>query len=102
MEVTEVRIKKAMREADPNSRERLLAWASITVDGAFVVHNIRIVETDRGLAVFMPSRKMKDGEIKDIAHPLNIATRKKIETATLTAYRKQMEHPPSHPLPPSS
>ncbi|MBI4178326.1 septation protein SpoVG family protein [bacterium] len=95
MEVSEVRIKKIARDVDPNAREQLLAWASVTFDGAFVVHNLRIVETLKGLAVFMPSRKMKDGEMKDVAHPLNIETRRKIEQAVLAEYKKQSAVNPS-------
>lgn len=93
MEVTEVRIKKTVREYDPNAKENLLAWASITFDNAFVIHNVKIVESPKGLSILMPSRKMKDGEIKDIAHPLNIATRRKIEQATLSEYKKQIGAP---------
>ena len=88
MEVTEIRIKKTVRDFDPNAKENLLAWASITFDHSFVIHNVRIVDSPRGLSVLMPSRRMKDGEMKDIAHPLNIATRRKIEQATIAEYKK--------------
>lgn len=95
MEVTEVRIKKTVREYDPNAKENLLAWASVTFDDAFVVHNLRVIESPKGLSVLMPSRRMKDGEMKDIAHPLNIATRRKIEQAILTEYKKLVSTGPS-------
>ena len=90
MEVTEVRIKKTVREFDPNAKENLLAWASVTFDQSFVIHNVRVVDTPKGLSVLMPSRKMKDGDIKDIAHPLNIETRRKIEQAVVSEYKKQI------------
>jgi len=109
VEVTEVRIKKTVREYDPNAKENLLAWASITFDSSFVIHNVRIVESPKGMSVLMPSRRMKDGEIKDIAHPLNIATRRKIEQATIAEYKKHVaagapSRPPSRteePVPPA-
>ncbi len=104
VEVTEVRIKKVNREMDPNAKENLLAWASITFDQAFAVHNIRIVDTIRGLGVMMPSRKTKDGEVKDVAHPLNLATRRKVEQAVLAEYKKFISvapHPPN-PMPPAA
>ena len=99
MEVTEVRIKKTVREYDPNAKENLLAWASITFDRSFVIHNVKIVESPKGLSVLMPSRRMKDGELKDIAHPLNIVTRRKIEQAAIAEYKKQVASKPD-PLPP--
>lgn len=105
MEVTEVRIKKTVREYDPNAKENLLAWASITFDQSFVIHNVKIVESPKGLSVLMPSRKMKDGEMKDIAHPLNIATRRKIEQAAIAEYKKQTaseSKPPQPDLPPAA
>ena len=104
MEVTEVRIKKTVREYDPNAKENLLAWASITFDGSFVIHNVKIVETPKGISVMMPSRRMKDGEVKDIAHPLNIETRRMIEQAALAEYRKQSaaRASPSEDLPPAA
>lgn len=94
MDVTEVRIKKVSREIDPNAKENLLAWASITFDQAFAVHNIKVVDTVKGLSVLMPSRKTKDGEMKDIAHPLNLATRRRIEQAVLAEYKKFLSAPP--------
>lgn len=98
MDVTEVRIKKITRGIDPNARENLLAWASITFDQSFVIHNLKILDTQKGITVMMPSRKMKDGEFKDVAHPLNIETRRKIEQAVLTEYKKHY----SPPLPPAA
>lgn len=96
MEVTEVRIKKTVREYDPNAKENLLAWASVTFDQSFVIHNVKVVDSPKGMTILMPSRKMKDGEVKDVAHPLNIATRRKIEQAVIAEYKKQV---PAHPSP---
>lgn len=62
--------------------------ASITIDDSFVVHDIKIIETQSGLYVAMPSRRMPSGEFKDIAHPINAETRELIQKAILSEYEK--------------
>lgn len=80
MEITDVRVKKF------NGENRLKAIAAITIDDCFVVHELRVIDGKEGLFVAMPSRKMPNGEFKDVAHPINQETRKKIETIVIEAY----------------
>jgi stage V sporulation protein G len=65
--------------------------AAITIDECFVVHELRIIEGKNGLFVAMPSRKMPNGEFKDVAHPINTETRSLIEKAVLEAFEKLPE-----------
>jgi stage V sporulation protein G len=82
MNITEVRVRKV--ESEGKTR----AFASITFDNSFVVHDLRIIEGDRGLFVAMPSRRMPDGERKDIAHPLNNQMRDQIQERVLQEYER--------------
>lgn len=82
MEITDIQIKKV------DGIGKLRAYASLTFDEAFVVHNIRIVEGDKGLFIGMPSRKTKDGEFRDVAHPIKQEFRKKLEDSIITAFNK--------------
>lgn len=84
MEITEVRI-----HLRPESK--LKAFATITFDNTFVVHNVKIISGKKGLVVSMPSRKVKDGSYKDVAHPINNEFRSKLEKAVLDAYNKALE-----------
>ena len=81
MEITDVRIRKLDVEG------KMKAVVSVTFDNEFVVHDIKIIESQNGLFIAMPSRKTPDGEFKDIAHPINSATREKIQTAILDKYQ---------------
>jgi stage V sporulation protein G len=63
------------------------AVVSVTIDNAFVVHDIKVIEGDKGLFIAMPSRKTTDGEYRDIAHPINSETREHLQTLILDAYR---------------
>jgi len=83
MEVTEVRIHL-------RNEARLKAFATVTFDGAFVVHNMKVVEGNNGLIVCMPSRKIKDGTYKDIAHPIDNDFRGKLEALVLKAYKEEL------------
>lgn len=74
MQVTEVRIRKVNQDGS-----RMKAVCSVTFDNEFVVHDIKIVEGERGLFIAMPSRKTPAGEFRDIAHPINSDTRKTIQ-----------------------
>lgn len=66
------------------------AVVSITIDDEFVVHDIKVIEGEKGMFIAMPSRKSTDGEYRDIAHPLNSATRDRIQTIILNKYEKAM------------
>jgi len=85
MEITDVRVKKL------NSDNRLKAIAAITIDDCFVVHELRIIDGKDGLFVAMPSRKMPNGEFKDVAHPINQETRNRIESVVIEAYESLEE-----------
>ena len=67
---------------------RVKGIASITIDDSFVVHDIKIIETQSGLYVAMPSRRVPSGEFKDIAHPINAEAREIIQKAVLSEYEK--------------
>ncbi len=85
MQITEVRVRKITSEG------RMKAVVSITIDEQFVVHDVRVIEGNNGLFVAMPSKRMPDGEFKDIAHPINMATREHIQSTVLLAYREELE-----------
>ncbi|QQY79500.1 stage V sporulation protein G [Keratinibaculum paraultunense] len=82
MKVTDVRVRKVTEEG------KMKAIVSVTFDNEFVVHDIKIIEGQNGLFIAMPSRKIADGEFRDIAHPINAETRKKIQDAVLDEYEK--------------
>ena len=67
------------------------AVVSITVDGDFVVHDIKVIEGEKGLFIAMPSKKTADGEYRDIAHPINQETRAMLEDVILKKYRESLE-----------
>jgi stage V sporulation protein G len=67
------------------------AVVSVTFDEAFVVHDIKVVEGEKGLFVAMPSKRMPDGEYKDIAHPISSEVRAVLQTAVLEAYEKALQ-----------
>ena len=87
MEVTEVRVFPVTNE------ERLKAYATITIDNVFLIRDLRVINGNNGLFVAMPSRKMKDGTFKDIAHPLNSETRVMIESRVLAEYEHELANP---------
>lgn len=66
------------------------AVVSITIDDEFVVHDIKVIEGEKGLFIAMPSRKAADGEYRDIAHPINSVTRDRIQTMILDKYQEVM------------
>lgn len=80
MQITDVRIRKVAKEG------KMKAVVSITIDNEFVVHDIKVVEGEKGLFIAMPSRKAADGEYRDIAHPINSDTRNMIQTLILEQY----------------
>ncbi len=87
MEITEVRVSV-------RNEERLKAYVTVTFDDCFVVRHIRIVKTDKGLLVSMPSRKLPDGSHKDIAHPISQEFRKKLETEIVAVYEEELKKGP--------
>ena len=80
MQITDVRIRKVAKEG------KMKAVVSITIDNEFVVHEIKVIEGEKGLFIAMPSRKAADGEYRDIAHPINSDTRNMIQTLILEQY----------------
>ena len=84
MTVTDVRVRKI------NSDGKMKAIVSVTFDDEFVVHDIKIIEGQNGLFIAMPSRKLADGEFRDIAHPINSETRTKIQDAVFAEYEKEI------------
>ncbi len=84
MDITEVKVF-------PVNEDRLKAYVSITIDGCFVVRDLKIIEGPSGLFVAMPSKKRKDGQFKDIAHPLNQETRQLIEDRVFAEYEREIK-----------
>ena len=87
MQVTDVRVRMIAKEG------RMKAIVSITLDEEFVVHDIKVIEGDKGLFIAMPSKRTADGEYKDIAHPINASTREAIQEIILENYRKALLEP---------
>lgn len=80
MQVTDVRVRKIEKEG------KMKAIVSITLDNEFVIHDIKVIEGEKGLFIAMPSRKAADGEYRDIAHPINSGTRDMIQRVILEKY----------------
>ena len=85
MQITDVRIRKIAKEG------KIKAIVSITLDGEFVVHDIKVIEGEKGLFIAMPSRRAGDGEYRDIAHPINSETREMIQNIILEKYETVLE-----------
>ena len=83
--ITDVRVRKVLKEG------KLKAVVSITIDDVFVVHDIKVVDGDKGLFIAMPSRKSSDGEYRDVAHPINSETREEIQKLILGEYQKMLD-----------
>ncbi len=84
MKITEVKVH-------PVNEDRLKAYISITIDNCFVVRDLKIIQGPTGLFVAMPSKKRKDGQYRDIAHPLNQDTRKEMEDLIFEAYETELK-----------
>ena len=82
MQITDVRVRKVTKEG------KMKAVVSITLDNEFVVHDIKVIEGEKGLFIAMPSRKAADGEYRDIAHPINSETRERIQSIILEKYER--------------
>lgn len=81
MNITDIRVRRIEKDG------KMKAIVSITIDDEFVVHDIKVIEGDKGLFIAMPSRMASDGEYRDIAHPINSTTRDRIQKLILEAYK---------------
>ena len=88
MNITDVRVRRVAKEG------KMKAVVSITIDEEFVVHDIKVIEGEKGLFIAMPSRKATDGEYRDIAHPINSATRERIQNIILEKYEQVLAEEP--------
>ena len=89
MNITDVRVRKVSKEG------KMKAVVSITIDEEFVVHDIKVIEGEKGLFIAMPSRKATDGEYRDIAHPINSGTRDMIQKLILGKYQEMLDAEPA-------
>lgn len=87
MQITDVRVRKMAKEG------KMRAIVSITLDNEFVVHDIKVIEGDKGLFIAMPSKKAADGEFRDVAHPINSTTRAALQKVILESYEKALQEP---------
>ena len=87
MQITDVRVRKITKEG------KMKAIVSITLDDEFVVHDIKVIEGEKGLFIAMPSKKATDGEYRDIAHPINSTTREAIQSIVIERYEGALEEP---------
>ncbi len=84
MKITDVRLRLVKTEGDA----KLKAYADVTFEGCFVVHGLKVIDGQKGMFVAMPSRKMPDGEYKDIAHPITLDVRKGITESVIAKYNE--------------
>ena len=84
MQITDVRVRNVSKAG------KMKAIVSITLDNEFVVHDIKVIEGEKGMFIAMPSRKAADGEYRDIAHPINSETRDKIQNIILAKYESTL------------
>lgn len=84
MQITDVRVRRIDKEG------KMKAVVSITLDNEFVIHDIKVIEGEKGLFIAMPSRKSSDGEYRDIAHPINSSTREVIQKIILEKYKEAL------------
>lgn len=82
MQITDVRIRKINKEG------KLKAVASVTLDNEIVVHDIKVIEGEKGLFIAMPSKKSLDGTFRDIVHPINTETRERLQEVILGRYEE--------------
>ena len=84
MKITDVRVRKVAKEG------KMRAIVSVTLEAEFVVHDIKVIEGEKGLFIAMPSRKASNGEYRDIAHPINSDTREQMQEIILQEYQKAL------------
>ena len=89
MNITDVRVRRVTKEG------KMKAVVSITIDEEFVVHDIKVIDGEKGLFIAMPSRKATDGEYRDIAHPINSGTRERIQNIILEKYEQVLAEEPA-------
>lgn len=87
MQITDVRVRKITKEG------KMRAIVSITIDDEFVIHDIKVIEGEKGMFIAMPSKKATDGEYRDIAHPINSGTRENIQKIILEKYEQALLEP---------
>lgn len=87
MKITDVRVRKIAKSG------KMKAVVSITIDDEFVVHDIKVIEGEKGLFIAMPSKRAADGEYRDIAHPINSETRERLQQVIMENYEKVMDEP---------
>ena len=87
MQITDVRVRKITKEG------KVRAIVSITIDDEFVIHDIKVIEGEKGMFIAMPSKKATDGEYRDIAHPINSGTRENIQKIILEKYEQALLEP---------
>lgn len=92
MTITDVRVRKIAKEG------KMKAIVSVTIDEEFVVHDIKVIEGEKGLFIAMPSRKAADGEYRDIAHPINSTTRERIQSMILQEYERAVTESPEEEM----
>jgi len=84
LNITDIRIRLVTKD-----ESKLKAVASFTIDGAFVVHDVKVIDGNNGLFIAMPSKQSPSGEYRDIVHPLNTETREQLSSAILAAYETE-------------
>ncbi len=84
MKITDVRLRTVKNEGEI----KLKAYADVTFEGCFVIHGLKVIDGQKGMFVAMPSRKMPDGEYKDIAHPITPELRKEITDSVINKYNE--------------
>lgn len=84
MNITDIRIRRL------EGSGKMKAIVSITIDDEFVLHDIKVVDGEKGLFIAMPSKKTADGEYRDIAHPINTETRNRIQQMILDKYQEEL------------
>ena len=85
MQITDVNVRKMLNDG------KMKAVVSITLDDEFVVHDIKVIEGEKGLFIAMPSKKGNDGEYRDIAHPIMANTRAEIQRLILEKYEEAVK-----------
>lgn len=85
MQITDIRVRKLTKEG------KMKAVVSVTFDDVFVVHDIKVIDGDKGLFIAMPSRRAGDGEYRDIAHPINLDMRDRLQSEILAKYEEAVK-----------
>ena len=85
MQITDIRVRKLTKEGKKK------AVVSVTFDDVFVVHDIKVIDGDKGLFIAMPSRRAGDGEYRDIAHPINSDMRDRLQSEILAKYEEAVK-----------